>query len=260
MDYLSPYFERSDEFIYYNSVYDSIYGNTYLLGFICAMYLPTIFTLKNYMQNKPAMRGGYYDKLFFLWNMFLSVSSGVGAVMLFPIMYREFITNNSYGLCYITLNSTNNPTLVYICVLFCFSKFLEFIDTIFVVIRKSQLEFIHWYHHIITCIYCWHSCYIMISSTRYFVLMNLSVHAIMYFYYAIYAIGSKMLHPYRKIITVIQISQMVGGCYIIYTWFIKCQINSSKSEYVNMVFAALMYFSYFVLFIKVFFREKIKSN
>ena len=257
MNYLSPYFERDDNFPYYNSVHDSIYSNTHMLGFICAMYLPTIFTLKNYMQNKPAMRGGNYDTLFFLWNMFLSVSSGLGAVLLFPVMYKEFITDENYGIC--TEKNKNNVVAAHIIILFGFSKFFEFIDTIFVVTRKSQLEFIHWYHHIVTCLYCWHGSYIS-KSGGYFALMNLSVHAIMYFYYGLYAIGNKMLHPYRKMITIIQISQMVGGCYIVYIWFMNCQTISSKSEYANMVFAALMYFSYFVLFIKVFFREKIKSS
>lgn len=257
MDYLYPYFERNLNFPYYNSVHDSIYSNTYLLGFICAMYVPTIFTLKNYMQNKPAMRGGYYDTLFFLWNMFLSLSSGIGAVLLFPFIYNDFVNDENYGIC---IKKHKNITIsVYVCVFFGLSKFFEFIDTIFVVIRKSQLEFIHWYHHIITCLYCWHASHIG-ASGGYFALMNLSVHTIMYFYYALYAIGNKMLHPYRKVITVIQISQMVGGCYIVYSWFMNCQINSSKSEYANMVFAALMYFSYFILFIKVFFREKIKSS
>ena len=258
MDYLHPYFERNISIPYYNSVHDSIYGNTYLLRLICAMYLPTIFTLKNYMQNKPALRGNYYDKMFFLWNMFLSLSSGVGAVLLFPTIYNDVTTDDNYGMC--NNPRINNPIFAYVCILFNFSKFLEFIDTIFVVTRKSQLEFIHWYHHIITCLYCWHSSYIAISSGKFFALMNLSVHTIMYFYYALYAIGSKMLYPYRKCITLIQISQMIGGCYIIYNWFINCQINSSKSEYANMVFAATMYFSYFLLFIKVFFREKIKSS
>jgi hypothetical protein len=221
------------------------------------MYLPTIFTLKKYMQNKPAIRGGNYDRLFFLWNMFLSVSSGLGAVLLFPVMYKEFMIEENYGIC--SENIKNNVVATYVIILFAFSKFFEFIDTIFVVTRKSQLEFIHWYHHIVTCLYCWHGSYIN-KSGGYFALMNLSVHAIMYFYYALYAIGNKMLHPYRKLITIIQISQMVGGCYIVYNWFMNCQINSSNSEYVNMVFAALMYFSYFILFIKVFFREKIKFN
>ena len=263
MEYLSPYFERNSNFPYYNSVHDSIYGNIYISGLLCIMYLPSIFILKNYMHNKPALRGGNYDKLFFLWNMFLSVSSGIGAVLMFPFEYNNFVNDENYGICNTTLNAINimsNPTFVYICVLFCFSKFFEFIDTVFVVIRKSQLEFIHWYHHIVTCLYCWHGSYTTTSTSGHFAIMNLSVHAVMYFYYALYAIGNKMLHPYRKIITVIQISQMVGGCYIVYNWFMNCKINSSKAEYANMVFAAIMYFSYFILFIKVFFREKTKSS
>lgn len=260
MEYISPYFERNNNnnFSFYNNIYDSIYEHTYTLGFLCVMYLPTIFTIKNYMQNKPAMRGGNYDTLFFLWNMFLSVSSGLGTVLLFPIVYNEFITDENYGIC--SENLSNNMTAVYVCLLFNFSKFFEFMDTIFVVTRKSQLEFIHWYHHIVTCLYCWHSGYVFTRIGKYFVLMNLFVHTIMYFYYGLYAIGNKMLHPYRKLITIIQISQMIGGCYFVYNWFMNCQTISSKSEYANMVFAALMYFSYFVLFIKVFFREKIKSN
>ena len=256
MEYLSPYFERNNNFPYYNSVHDAIYSNPYMLGLLCAMYIPTIFTLKNYMQNKPAMRGGNYDTLFFLWNMFLSVSSGLGAVLLFPVMYEEFITDENYGIC--TEKYRSNPTTVYVILLFGVSKFFEFIDTIFVVTRKSQLEFIHWYHHIVTCLFCWHGSYVG-RSGGYYVLMNLSVHAIMYFYYGLYAIGNKMLYPYRKLITIIQISQMIGGCYIVHNWFTNCQKNSTKSEHANMIVAAVMYFSYFILFIKVFFREKIKS-
>jgi len=257
MQYLSPYLERNNNIPNYYNIHDSIYSNTYILGFLCFMYLPTIFTTKYYMLNKPALRGGIYDILFFIWNMFLSVSSCVGAVLLFPSMYEEFTTDENFGIC--TEKHKNNTTAVYIIILFGFSKFFEFIDTIFVVTRKSQLEFIHWYHHIITCLYCWHASHIGISG-GYFALMNLFVHTIMYFYYGLYAIGNKMLYPYRKIITIIQISQMIGGCYIIYNWFMNCQMNSSKSEYANMVFAAIMYFSYLILFIRIFFREKVKLN
>lgn len=252
-----PYFQRN-YYPIHNSIHDTIYNNTYILGFLCTMYLPTVFTLKNYMQNKQALRGGYHDKLFFLWNMFLSVSSGVGVVFLFPTVYDEFKTDENYGIC--TGTFRNHTVASYVVILFTFSKFFEFIDTLFVVTRKSQLEFIHWYHHIATCLYCWHSSHISSSSGHLFALMNLSVHAIMYFYYGLYAIGNKILHPYRKMITVIQISQMIGGCSIIYSWFIHCKSKSSQSEYMNMVFAMVMYFSYFVLFIKVFFREKVKSN
>ena len=49
MQYLSPYLERNNNFNY-NNIHDSIYRNTYILGFLCVMYIPTIFTIKYYIN------------------------------------------------------------------------------------------------------------------------------------------------------------------------------------------------------------------
>jgi len=40
---------------------------------------------------------------------------------------------------------------------FCFSKLPELIDTVFIVLRKQPLIFLHWYHHASVLIYCWFS-------------------------------------------------------------------------------------------------------
>ena len=38
-----------------------------------------------------------------------------------------------------------------------FSKLPELGDTLFIVLRKQQLIFLHWYHHITVFIYVWYS-------------------------------------------------------------------------------------------------------
>lgn len=40
---------------------------------------------------------------------------------------------------------------------FCFSKLPELVDTVFIVLRKQPLIFLHWYHHASVLIYCWFS-------------------------------------------------------------------------------------------------------
>ena len=61
-------------------------------------------------------------------------------------------------------------------------------DTIFIVLRKQKLIFLHWYHHITVLIYCWYSFSQYTAPARWFVVMNFVVHSIMYTYYAFRAL------------------------------------------------------------------------
>jgi len=60
--------------------------------------------------------------------------------------------------------------------IFCISKVPELIDTLFIVLRKQKLIFLHWFHHATVLIYAWYSYHDWTASGRWFVFMNYTVH------------------------------------------------------------------------------------
>ena len=92
-------------------------------------------------------------------------------------------------------------------------------DTIFIVLRKQKLIFLHWYHHITVLIYCWYSFSQYTAPARWFVVMNFIVHSIMYTYYALKAMRVKLPKMLSIFITSCQIIQMIFGLFITITVF-----------------------------------------
>lgn len=65
------------------------------------------------------------------------------------------------------------------------SKVFEFGDTAFVVLRKQDLKFIHYYHHVVTAVGWWYMYPYYEPVQMWFVVMNSFVHSLMYPYYAL---------------------------------------------------------------------------
>lgn len=146
--------------------------------------------------------------------------------------------------------------------LFVLSKLPELGDTIFIVLRKQPLIFLHWYHHITVLMYSWFSYTEYTASARWFIVMNYCVHSLMYSYYALRAMR---FHPPRFIsmlITTLQLTQMVIGC-AINVWahsFIQTPGRSCNISPMNIKLSIAMYFSYFVLFARFFYVTYLSSN
>ncbi|EZA51762.1 Elongation of very long chain fatty acids protein [Ooceraea biroi] len=89
-------------------------------------------------------------------------------------------------------------------------KIFDFAETIMFVLRKKyqQVSGLHVYHHISTVLYVWIFLRYLIHGHIIFMLMlNCTVHVILYSYYFLSACGPKMqqrISPFKKWITIIQ--------------------------------------------------------
>ncbi|RWR98349.1 elongation of very long chain fatty acids protein 6-like protein [Dinothrombium tinctorium] len=136
---------------------------------------------------------------------------------------------------------------------FALSKVPELGDTIFVVLRKKPLIFLHYYHHVTVLIYCWFVYWQTPSISRWFTPMNFAVHSVMYAYYAAQAFGFRIPRAYAMLITISQITQMFFG---LLTAFVALRLKETGQTCENtretLVFGLLMYGSYLILFFHFF--------
>lgn len=129
---------------------------------------------------------------------------------------------------------------------FLVSKYVELLDTFFIIFSRKQIGFLHVYHHIVTLIFTRMNFLSMIHASIFFVWMNSLVHTIMYAYYAATCLGLRF--KYKYCITILQIVQMFGGLGVLYLNY-----HDPTEQQQGVVKLGLgMYLSYAVLFIRFF--------
>ena len=181
-----------------------------------------------------------------VWDIVLSVMSGLGAMSVVPILLSSLQEKGFVEeVCTSTLQ-IEHPVLYF----FMWSKFLELFDTTLIILSKKKLIFLHWYHHMATLMYCWDAFILHNPSGSIFGCMNLSVHTIMYAYYAATYFG-RLPNGLRVVITSLQLLQMVVGVVAVIT-HLQCD-NTEGALKTNSQYALAMYFSYFFLFGKLFY-------
>ncbi|GAB6027957.1 hypothetical protein CHUAL_002185 [Chamberlinius hualienensis] len=103
--------------------------------------------------------------------------------------------------------------------LYFISKLLEFLDTIFIILRKKnkQLTFLHVYHHSTMFFFCWIGVrWVPGGCAIIGALINSFVHVIMYTYYGLSSFGKNVAKFlwWKRYITVIQLVQFFFGLFI----------------------------------------------
>ncbi|XP_047318547.1 putative elongation of fatty acids protein DDB_G0272012 [Impatiens glandulifera] len=118
--------------------------------------------------------------------------------------------NFKWTVCFPISQPTKGPVFFW-AYIFYLSKFLEFIDTLLIILAGSnrRLSFLHVYHHAVVIFMCYQWVSKPQSMFPIGVATNASVHVLMYCYYFACAIGRQP--KWKKAVTNCQIVQFVFG-------------------------------------------------
>jgi len=206
-----------------------------------------------------------------VWNFGLSAFSIMGFSIVFPnlLFGRDHFTDEPVGwlnggsyydnICSDAAWYANGTQGLWV-VAFILSKIPELVDTLWLVLGKNEVIFLHWYHHISVLLFCWHAFAERISVGIHFCLMNYFVHGVMYFYFGMtqWSLETRaIVKPYAIWITLIQLAQMMGGIFLVCSTFYFKHIKGvecAQSD-ANMTAAFIMYTSYFLLFFQLFYTR-----
>lgn len=224
--------------------------------YLSILYVVVIFGIQAYMEKRKK-----YDlrTSLVVWNAGLAAFSCFPAARGFSEVYYSVVNHGwKHSIC--------NPSCYFEPVgvwgyLFVMSKAYELGDTLFIVLRKQPLIFLHWYHHITVMVYSWYTYAHYDAHGRWFCYINSSVHALMYTYYMFKALRIRVPRWINVTLTTIQTSQMAFGILVNASayWYLRngeeCHVS-----YGNINLSFLMYASYFLLFSHYFYQTYINKN
>ncbi|KAF6843571.1 elongation of fatty acids protein 1 [Colletotrichum musicola] len=186
------------EFVYGRKPFSTLSETSIMV----VLYLIVIFGGREVMRYRKPLE---LNTLFKIHNLFLSLLRGALLVLfieqLVPSLWREGLYQNICG----AAGWTQPLILLYY--INYLTKYYELIDTVFLMVKKEPLTFLHCYHHPATALLCFTQ---LIGDTPIFwvpITLNLTVHVVMYWYYFQTARGVKV--RWEQWITRMQIAQFV---------------------------------------------------
>jgi elongation of very long chain fatty acids protein 6 len=221
------------------------------------VYIVIVFGGRMYMENRPRYE---LRPALTTWSAVLGAFSFMGALRTWPeLIYNIYEHGLQHSVC--VPSFFFDPVTAFWSFMFTVSKVYELGDTMFIVLRKQQLIFLHWYHHITVLIYVWYSYTERTAPGRWFMVMNYTVHTFMYTYYALRAMRVKIPKGVNIFITAMQLAQMIIGCaLIIWIYQIKKRGETCHQSFENLQFSFVMYMSYFGLFAHFFYTTYMVKN
>lgn len=222
------------------------------------MYLTIIYYGKKIMNNQM---GFSLRKILFVWNSILALFSLMGTWNLLPELIDSVSSMGFYNS--ICLNSfIENPKIEFWMWLFTWSKIVELGDTMFILMKKQKLIFLHWIHHLLTLNYCFFVYSLAPGTSRWGITINYLIHSIMYSYYALKSVRFPVHDLVSQLITNLQIIQMIIGFFVGLTAVhqaIQSPNRCSNTLSSSLATTGITLF-YLILFIKFYFNRYFKTK
>jgi len=237
---------------------DRIYGSLWVPPLIAIpVYLVMVFVLPSLIKKEVHIK-----PILAVWNLLLTVASGIVFICWTSAVLPELI-KSGYSLHHVLCmpHMELNTGINMLCAtLYAIFKFFELIDTLFLILRKRPVPFLHWYHHTTVLVYTWYAVMVAAALGNHFGIINAFVHTVMYFYYFLTSIGQRP--SWGKWVTILQLVQMVYGLTltICWTYFYLTRNDCVLIKYDGipanedalMVASLLLFGSYFILFLRMY--------
>ncbi|NWT08802.1 ELOV6 protein, partial [Vireo altiloquus] len=176
---------------------------SFIISFI---YLVLVFGIQHFMKER---RPFSLRAPLTLWSFSLTLFSFIAACrvwkqMVFLLRTKGFKRSVCTQAFYV------HPVSKLWIYLFVLSKLVELGDTLFIVLRKKKLIFLHWYHHLATFILAWRGYKDMAIGVGWNAALNLSIHCLTYGYYTVTATGIRVPTSIAMLVTTSQMVQITG--------------------------------------------------
>jgi len=250
-DYLTlASYEREFPLTYWRKVFGEYWQ---ISAYAAAIYVVLVFGGRWFMSSRPAYK---LNGLLTVWNIGLAGMSIYACARVAPEFFKVLLGPNGFHNSICQWPEHNGATAFWSWVL-ALSKVIELGDTAFIVLRKQNLLFLHWYHHVTTLMSWWvmYSWYEPVQ--QWYVVMNSFVHSFMYSYYALRALKVRLPRPIAMGITTIQLMQMVFGVivnvYTIWTMYLNGKPEDCPHRnWLGLKVSFGIYVPYTILFAKLF--------